>query len=152
MFVLDCCFGKRWLSTGRLWDHVKALLSEVTIEGKYRVDSQSAHDLKAHAVNKAEVSLTRREESADTGLMTRFIDPLDVHDGQYIFLKCSGRLNAQASLRQGEGLDEYIVAANKLRFSIHQIGPRLSRLVVILIVGAEDGQKGGRVDKDPHEP
>jgi hypothetical protein len=64
-----------------LWDHAKALLSKVTVEGKYRVNAQSAHYLEAGAIHETELPLTRCEESADAGLVAFLVDPLDVHNG-----------------------------------------------------------------------
>jgi hypothetical protein len=128
---------------------VKALLDEMAIEGEGGVDARTAGGFEAHTVDEAEFSAPGGQKCGDGRGVKLRIDPADREARGDVALKGGERLQAEAVLHKGDGLEEDVVGAKKRRVSAEERLPGFPRRCVVGVVGVEEG---GGIDEDGYWP
>jgi len=130
----------------------KPHLPEVTVKGEGGFCAAFPHDLEACAIDEGEPSPFRREEGAHPGRVHGLVDPEEIEHRHDILLQQAHRLHADAVLEKGNGFQQDIVARDYGLIGVEELLPCPFRLFVVGIIGIENGQKRGGVDKDTHFP
>ncbi len=83
------------------------------IKGKRGFDAESAHDLKAHAIDQTEISPSCRKDGTDAGTMNFPANKIYVYDGHNIFFQKPYRRYPQSALCECETFHENVIAGNE---------------------------------------
>ncbi len=82
--------------------------------------------------------------------MRLFTDPFDSQEGNNFLRKSAERRNSQAVLHESGGLNEYVVAGQKLRVSTQQTAPYLDGARMIGVVLIQERIKGRSIYEHRH--